>query len=137
MTTQPSVVSRLTLLTLFTCGTLVLSGCAGKRPSPASQPDASQSAEKAHAEQEAQRLTQCQKELDVLKNLNPAQHTTLRQTFDRLMNGAAQYGGLRPQVNAQTQETVDALYRYKVNRLCADITQATLTSLATRGETPE
>ncbi|WP_249921455.1 hypothetical protein [Serratia plymuthica] len=53
------------------------------------------------------------------------------------MSGAAQYGGLRSQVNAQTQETVDALYRYKVNRLFADITQATLTSLATRGETPE
>lgn len=137
MTTQPSVVSRLTLVTLFTCGTLVLGGCAGKRPSPASQPDTAQSTEKNHAEQEARRLTQCQKEIEALQSLNPAQHKTFRQAFDRLMSGAAQYGGLRPQVNTQTQETVDALYRYKVNRLCADISQATLTGLATRGEMPE
>lgn len=137
MTTPPSVITRLTLLSLFTCGTLVLGGCVGKRPSPASPPDAAQSAKKAHAAQDAARLTQCQKELEVLKNLNPAQHKTFSQAFVRLMSGAAQYGGLRPQVNTQTQETVDALYRYKVNRLCADITQATLTGLATRGEMPE
>lgn len=85
----------------------------------------------------ALRLAQCQRELEVLKSLNPEQHTALRQTFNQLMSGAAQYSGLRTQVNAQTQETVDALYRYKVNRLCANIAQATLADLAKRGEVLE
>lgn len=137
MNVRPPAACRLTLLALLTCGTLALSGCSSKRPAPAPQPNAAQPAEQAHAEQEARRLTQCQKELEALQSLNPAQYKTLRQAFDRLMSGAAQYSGLRPQVNSQTQDTVDALYRYRVNRLCANITQATLTSLADRGETAE
>jgi hypothetical protein len=137
MNTSSSATSRIILLTMLSCGTFVLGGCSSKRPVQPPQNDAAQSAEKALVVREAARLTQCQKELEALQNLNPAQHKTLRQAFDRLMSGAAQYGGLRIKINAQTQETVDALYRYKVNRLCADITQALLTGLADRGETLE
>lgn len=132
MTTMFDVVTRFTLLALFTCGILLLGGCSSTRLSEA--PEAGMAN---RAAEEAAGLKQCQNELDALKHLNPAQHTTFRQTFDRLMSGAAQYSSLRSQINAQTQETVDALYRYKVNRLCAGIRQATLTGLARRGEIPE
>ncbi|WP_273855334.1 hypothetical protein [Serratia liquefaciens] len=84
--------------------------------------------------QETERLVQCQKEVDALKDLHPEQHAAYKKAFDSYMSGAAQYAGLRTQVNSETRETVDALYRYKVNRLCADIGVATLNALAERGE---
>lgn len=137
----PVSLSRATLLALLACGTLTLSGCTGKRTTSAglsaSHNTEHAAAEKAAADQEVARLTQCQKELDALKGINPEQHQKFLQAFSRLMSGTAQYGNLRTLVNTQTQETVDALYRYKVNRLCADITQATLTGLADRGEALE
>lgn len=130
-----SVIPRVSLLMLFACGTLALSGCTGgKRPVPAAKPAATQDRDTRQAEKEADRLAQCQKELDALKGINPEQHKSYRQEFDRLMRGAAQYAGLRTQVNSATQDTVDALYRYKVSRLCANIGQATLSGLAERGE---
>ncbi|CAI2021229.1 Uncharacterised protein [Serratia proteamaculans] len=130
-----SVISRVTLLMLFTCSTLTLSGCTGvKRPAPAAKPIAVDDSDKRQAEKEAGRLAQCQKELDALKGINPEQHKSYRQEFDHLMRGAAQYAGVRTQVNSTTQDTVDALYRYKVSRLCANIEQATLSGLAERGE---
>lgn len=114
---------------------VLLSGCGGgKRPAPATKQSAAQETEISQAQKEAERMAQCQKELEALKGINPEQHKTYRQEFDRLMSGAAQYSGLRARVNTDTQETVDALYRYKVNRLCADIGQAALTGLADRGE---
>jgi hypothetical protein len=129
------IVSRATLLALFACGTLALSGCGGKHPINAVPQ--STTAEKAVADLEVARLKQCQKELEALKGINPEQHQKFLQSFNRLMSGTAQYGSLRNLVNAQTKETVDALYRYKVNRLCANITQTTLTELAGRGEALE
>lgn len=54
------------------------------------------------------------------------QQQTFQQEFGRLMRGAAQYASVCTQANSSTQETVDALYRYKVKRLCADISQALL-----------
>ncbi|WP_273974782.1 MULTISPECIES: hypothetical protein [Serratia] len=110
-----------------------LAGCADAISPPPEQK--SPTTQQVRAEQEAQRLTQCRKELEVLKGIDAAQYRTYTQAFDRLMQGAAQYAGLRPDVSPQTQETVDALYRYRVNRLCADITQSTLTGLTARGET--
>ncbi|MBJ2078373.1 hypothetical protein JFR19_00730 [Serratia ureilytica] len=124
----------LLLATLF-CSAALLSGCKNTSGSP-SQPKPAATAEPdiTPAQREAERLAQCQKELDALKGINAQQYTVFRQEFDRLMSGAAQYANLRVRVNNGTQETVDALYRYKVNRLCADIMQATLTGLADRGE---
>ena len=62
------------------------------------------------------------------------QYQRYKQAFDSLMSGASQYANLRARVNGDTQETVDALYRYKVNYLCAGVNQAVLTGLADRGE---
>jgi len=119
---------------------VLLSGCAKGKPSPAvTQSAAAGEVVQAETDQtktqrEADRLTQCQKELEALEGIDPERQKTLRQEFDRLMSGAAQYAGLRTRVNSETQDTVDALYRYKVNRMCANITQAMLNGLAERGE---
>lgn len=112
---------------------LVLAGC--QAPStPVKKTAAPQEQDPTQAEREAARLQQCQKELEALRTVQPKQFSVYKQEFDRLMNGAAQYSGLRPRVNADTQDTVDALYRYRVNKLCAQIDQAVLLGLAERGE---
>lgn len=83
---------------------------------------------------ETERLKSCQKELNILQGVSPEKYTVYKRTFDGLMSGAAQYAGLRKAVNPNIQETVDALYRYKVNRLCAEVSQVALEALAERGE---
>lgn len=80
------------------------------------------------------RLEQCQAQLEVLKGMNNAQYKTMRNTFDYLMNGAAQYENIRQKVSADTQDTVDALYLYRANLLCSQIEQALLNRLTIRGE---
>ncbi|MEE4411546.1 MULTISPECIES: hypothetical protein [Serratia] len=116
-------------------GTLVLSGCEnGRRPILAAKKSPEATVEITQAQREADRLQHCQKELDALQGIDAAGYRKYKQEFDRLMSGAAQYAALRTQVNGDTQETVDALYRYKVSRLCADVNQAVMTGLADRGE---
>nr|WP_314424099.1 hypothetical protein [uncultured Erwinia sp.] len=83
---------------------------------------------------ESEKLQQCQSQLDALKVMSPAQYTRMRNSFDYLMNGAAQYANLRQKINADTQDTVDALYRYRANLLCAQIAQTLLDGLTRRGE---
>lgn len=90
----------------------------------AAQPPASQ------LDQEAKRLQQCQQELTVLSSLQSKDYAATKQAFDHLMGNAAQYASLRNKVNGETQGTVDALYHYKVNLLCAEINQAVLLHLA-------
>ena len=80
------------------------------------------------------RLQQCQGQLDALKTMDPAEYKRMRSTFDYLMNGAAQYADVRNKTNADTQDTVDSLYRYRSNLLCAQIAQRLLDSLTNRGE---
>ncbi|OUC37011.1 putative secreted protein [Enterobacter sp. J49] len=100
---------------------LMLTGCVGKQS--AGEPQT-----------ESARLQLCQKELEGLKTVVPKEYNNYRHDFDRLMQGAAQYSSLRAVVGGETRYTVDALYVYKVNLLCAGIGQRMLTGLAERGE---
>ena len=75
-----------------------------------------------------------QQQLGALRAIDEKQYQRYKQSFDSLMSGASQYASLRARVNGDTQATVDALYRYKVNYLCAGVNQAVLTGLADRGE---
>jgi hypothetical protein len=81
---------------------------------------------------ETKRLKNCKKELDILKGVSPEKFTVNKRTFDEQLGGAAQYVGLRKEVNANIQETVDSLYCYKVNRLCAETSQVALEALVER-----
>lgn len=137
MSTRPSTRLNIALLPLLLCTTLALflSGCETPRTlNTANDNFINQDVTSSTSEQEAIHLKQCQQELEALKSINPDKHKILSGSFNHLMIGAAQYAALRPSINSQTQETVDSLYRYKVNHLCADITQATLSSLASLAE---
>lgn len=85
-------------------------------------------------EQELQYLQQCRQELQALKIISPELHSQRKSSFDNLMGSAAQYASIRKGVNRQTKDTVDALYQYKLNRLCASISQEVVTGLTDRGE---
>lgn len=85
-------------------------------------------------ETESEKLQQCQSQLDALKVMSPAQYAKMRNSFDYLMNGAAQYANIRQKINSDTQDTVDSLYRYRANLLCAQIAQTLLDGLTRRGE---
>lgn len=138
MPISSAVITLRLLLPLFMCSTLLLAGCQKSHflNEPASDIEGStlQTDEKSRANLETERLTQCQQELEALQSISPEKYKTLNSTFHHLMNGAAKYASLRLNINSQTQETVDSLYRYKVNHLCADISQATLTGLASQVE---
>lgn len=123
---------RSTLPCLLGC-TLLLGGCKALKHPPAESATESAQAQSL-ATREAEQLAQCQKELEALQPLDARQYKVYQQEFSRLMNGAAYYAGVRTQANSGTQETVDALYRYKARRLCANISQALLTGLADMGE---
>lgn len=112
---------------------VLLNGCQNQKKNT-TKPTTNVQTVDPRVEMEAQRLQQCQRDLEALSSLKTENYTQSKQAFDRLMSGAAQYANLRTRVNMETQDTVDALYRYRVNLLCAQINQAVLSSLAERGE---
>ncbi|WP_227136389.1 hypothetical protein [Kosakonia radicincitans] len=78
-------------------------------------------------------LNRCSKELEALKQINPVEYQRRKVAFIQLMAAASQYAGVRNDVNAGTQGTIDSLYQYRSARICADISQALLTELSDRG----
>lgn len=117
--------------------TLTLTGCQTAKRSVSTlskSPSAEEIAEQDKRQREAERMQQCQRELDAMRGMDNEKYQKFKREFDTLMGGAAQYAGVRQRVKTDTQETVDALYRYRTNRLCADISSAMMTGLAERGE---
>ncbi|STB68477.1 Uncharacterised protein [Citrobacter freundii] len=80
------------------------------------------------------RLGVCRKELDILKRLDNARYLSRKAVFDKLMSGARLYGDVRGDLQSGTRSTVDALFSYKLEKLCADISQDVLNSLSRIGE---
>ncbi|EPG5631449.1 TPA: hypothetical protein SMF84_002835 [Serratia marcescens] len=133
--TKTHIVFRRSVLLCLLGSSLLLSGCqATKGTAVAVKPAPVPTPEQSLAAREAEALALCQKELEALKPVDARQYQIYQQEFSRLMSGAAQYANVRTQANSGTQETVDALYRYRVKRLCANIGQALLTGLADMGE---
>lgn len=113
----------------------LLSGCKAPARPPATGTTPAPTSAEPLVGQEVQRLRQCQQQLKALSTLQDTSYPATQGAFDRLMRGAAQYASLRTSVNESTQDTVDALYRYRVNLLCAQINQAVLNRLAEQGGT--
>lgn len=116
---------------------LLLTGC--QKPTsrikpvamvPESSPPVSETADV----REEARLRQCQQELDVLQSLPGDGHRRYQAAFNQMMGGAAQYAGVRAKVGTETQDTLDALYRYRLSLLCVDIHRAVVTGLSARGD---
>ncbi|EAA1210241.1 hypothetical protein JRK18_003818 [Salmonella enterica] len=79
---------------------------------------------------EAARMERCQRELDVLKKINSVVYEKRHTEFKRMMSGAGVYSGVRGEVSTYTQEAVDAFYRFRAEKLCADIANDVLSELA-------
>ncbi|HFW4533977.1 TPA: hypothetical protein ACIBQR_002730 [Salmonella enterica subsp. enterica serovar Chester] len=76
----------------------------------------------------------CDRELKALKRLDAQRYARLRAQFTRLMSGASVYAGIRADVASGTREAVDAMYRYRTEKLCSEISQDVLDALARQGD---
>ncbi|VTR60887.1 Uncharacterised protein [Serratia fonticola] len=73
-------------------------------------------------------------ELASLKQVNPKAYAIKQANFNRLVNNASVYSAVRGDVSSTTKDTLDALYKYKTNQLCAEIERDVLQGLIQRGE---
>lgn len=138
--------SRRLLVGFIVSSGLLLAGCASKSspPPPKVQPSISspvaieppiqpqpvieQSAAKPN------RLGLCQSELASLKTVNPKAYAARKAYFDSLVRNASVYSAVRGDVNTSTKDTLDALYKYKTNQVCAEIQRDVLNGLIRKGE---
>ncbi|EKS7766079.1 hypothetical protein RYR28_002746 [Edwardsiella piscicida] len=68
-----------------------------------------------------EKIVRCRRELDALKSVDLAQYKKRKQQFELLMKNASLYNSIRADINSRTQNTVDALYQFKADKLCADV----------------
>ncbi|HIH9051500.1 TPA: hypothetical protein ACYUXQ_004146 [Escherichia coli] len=78
---------------------------------------------------EIERMERCRHELDALKKINQHVYAKRRGQFDLLVSKASIYNSVRSDVGNLTRNTVDAFYRYKSEKLCADIANDVLNGL--------
>ncbi|OON40167.1 hypothetical protein BTJ39_09735 [Izhakiella australiensis] len=81
-------------------------------------------------------LERCKAQLEALKTLAPNQYPRLNNAFRFIMNGAAKYASIRSETSAETQDTIDALYHYRSNLICAQIGQTMMNTLSLHGAMP-
>lgn len=128
------------------CSGLLLAGC--QKTAPTSSQDSQTSTVQAPPQQisvspppppaaeenKTSKIGLCQSELASLKQVNPKAYATKQANFNRLVNNASVYSAVRGDVNSTTKDTLDALYKYKTNQLCAEIEREVLQGLIQRGE---
>lgn len=113
-----------------TTGALVKSGGAisGSTVSPTARSDVRQPLSVSVSPDSA--VEKCGRELKTLKRLDMQRYTQRKSQFDRLMSGASVYADVRKDVAGGTQEAVDAMYRFRTGKLCAEISRDVLDALA-------
>lgn len=78
---------------------------------------------------DVERMERCRRELEALKRIDSAVYNKRKAEFDKLVSGASLYNGVRGDVGNYTQSAVDALYRFRSDKLCADIASDVLLGL--------
>ncbi|HAO0395369.1 TPA: hypothetical protein IGZ89_004344 [Escherichia coli] len=78
---------------------------------------------------DVEKMERCRRELDALKKIDSAVYNKRKAEFDKLVSGASLYNGVRSDVGNYTQSAVDALYRFRSDKLCADIASDVLLGL--------
>lgn len=126
------------LACLIISNTLLMAGCASERPAtslvtPAAEPTPVV-IETPPPPPEPTPISRCQSELASLQTVNPRAYAVRKAKFDSLLTNASLYSGVRGDVNALTKNTLDALYKYKTNQLCAEIGQDLLNGLIRKVE---
>ncbi|EAS0547997.1 hypothetical protein EX404_25105 [Salmonella enterica] len=76
------------------------------------------------------KMERCRRELEALKKIDLSVYNKRKLEFDKLISGAALYSGVRKDVGDYTQSAVDALYRFRSDKLCADISIDVLNNLS-------
>lgn len=76
----------------------------------------------------------CQRELIALSKINQQLYMQKKSVFDELLAGASAYASVRGEISVQTKDTLDALYKYKTQKICNDIEQSIRQALISRGE---
>ncbi|EJK1441414.1 hypothetical protein NK073_003245 [Escherichia coli] len=79
---------------------------------------------------DVEKMERCRRELEALKKIDSVVYNKRKAEFDRLVSGASLYNGVRSDVGNYTQSAVDALYRFRSDKLCADIASDVLKGLA-------
>lgn len=79
---------------------------------------------------DVEKMERCRRELEALKKIDSAVYNKRKSEFDRLVSGASLYNGVRSDVGNYTQSAVDALYRFRSDKLCADIANDMLKELS-------
>ncbi|MGF6188965.1 hypothetical protein [Serratia sp. 2723] len=87
-----------------------------------------------HSPEGSNAILTCQRDLDSLKRVNDKAWTSRKADFDALVSGVSVYASVRGNVNVNTRDTLDSLYRYKTNQICAQIERDVLDGLISRGE---
>lgn len=77
-----------------------------------------------------EKMERCRRELEALKRIDIRVYNQRKAEFDRVMQGADIYSGVRSDVRESTQNAVDAYYRYRIDRMCADISKDVLDNLS-------
>ncbi|EEM0617491.1 TPA: hypothetical protein JDK12_004916 [Salmonella enterica subsp. diarizonae] len=79
---------------------------------------------------DVEKMERCRRELDALKKIDIPLYNKRKVEFDRLISGASLYNGVRGDISNNTQSAVDALYRFRADKLCADISSDLLNQLS-------
>lgn len=124
------------LASLIVSSGLLLVGCANESPvtslvTPAAEPVVVAAPP---PPPKPTRMSQCQSELASLQTISPRAYAARKASFDSLVKNASVYSAVRGEVNSSTKDTLDALYKYKTNQVCAEIGRDVLNGLIRRVE---
>jgi hypothetical protein len=81
-----------------------------------------------------QRIALCQQRVNSLKNINPQSYQKRIAYFNGLLSNASGYAGIRSNVDESTRKAIDALYKYKTEKFCADVEHELMSDLSSRVE---
>lgn len=144
---EKSPVTQIFICCMMIAGGIILTGCqsirsdlmsshrAAKKELTMDVQDSSRSVNTLKPENKSEGpVEQCQRELNALGKINTDMYEKRRVAFSGLLKNASVYSSLRQDINSQTKETVDALYKYNTQKLCHDIEQDLQQALISHGE---
>jgi hypothetical protein len=76
----------------------------------------------------------CQRELTALAGIDKRLYTDKKAAFDALLASASTYIAVRGDIDMQTRESMDALYKYRTQKMCGDINRTVQQALMKQGE---
>ena len=109
---------------------ILLGGCESRPDKPLQQTTGIKSVSSSGDRlDDVEKMERCRRELGALKKIDSTVYNKRKAEFDRLVSGASLYNGVRSDVGNYTQSAVDALYRFRSDKLCADIASDVLKGL--------